>query len=175
MYFADSIGSLGSRLAARFASFDAIAAFRSAAETRVSPGSPQIAISRLDSLPGRSVPRCVSALAEGVEFPVQRDADSLRLKAPGFIIVRPFLNGIKCIRTVSPGNVDGYENGFGSPSTTVALAMKVSEGVFGSDTAWLGPGAAVSIPTSGWTGQDCHGATTAAGITTVSPRARSAG
>ena len=60
-------------------------------------------------------------------------------------------------------------------STTVALAMKVSEGVFGSDTAWLGPGAAVSIPTSGWTGQDCHGATTAAGITTVSPRARSAG
>ena len=116
-----SIRSLGSRLAARFASFGAIAAFRSAAGTRVSPGSPQLAISCLDSLPGRFVLRCVSALSEGVEFPVQRDADSLRLHVPGFIIVRPFLNGIKCIRTVSSGNVDGYENGFGSPRTTREL------------------------------------------------------
>ena len=52
-------------------------------------------------------------------------------------------------------------------STTVALVMKVSEGVSGSDIAWPGPGAAVSIPTSGWSGQDCHGAATAAGTATV--------
>ena len=50
---------------------------------------------------------------------------------------------------------------------TVALVMKVSEGVSGSDIAWPGPGAAVSIPTSGWSGQDCHGAATAAGTATV--------
>ena len=50
---------------------------------------------------------------------------------------------------------------------TVALVMKVSEGVSGSDIAWPGPGAAVSIPTSGWSGQDCHGAATAAGTAIV--------
>ena len=54
-----------------------------------------------------------------------------------------------------------------APSTTVALVMKVSEGVSGSDIAWPGPGAAVSIPTSGWSGQDCHGAATAAGTAIV--------
>ena len=52
-------------------------------------------------------------------------------------------------------------------SITVALEEQVSEGVSGSDIAWPGPGAAVSIPTSGWSGQDCHGAATAAGIAVV--------
>ena len=61
----------------------------------------------------------------------------------------------------------GYASGLRRPSTTVALVMKVSEGVSGSDIAWPGPGAAVSIPTSGWSGQDCHGAATAAGTATV--------
>ena len=53
------------------------------------------------------------------------------------------------------------------PNITVALEEQVSEGVSGSGIAWLGPGAAVSIPTSGWSGQDCHGAATAAGIAVV--------
>ena len=43
------------------------------------------------------------------------------------------------------------------PSTTVALVMKVSEGVSGSDIAWPGPGAAVSIPTSDGQGRTATG------------------
>ena len=59
------------------------------------------------------------------------------------------------------------EHHFQQVSITVALEEQVSEGVSGSGIAWLGPGAAVSIPTSGWSGQDCHGAATAAGIAVV--------
>ena len=55
---------------------------------------------------------------------------------------------------------DGYDR----LSITVALVMKVSEGVSGSDIAWREPGVAVSILTSGWSEWDCPGAATAAGV-----------
>ena len=50
---------------------------------------------------------------------------------------------------------------------TVAHAVKVSEGVSCNDTAWLGPDGAVSSLTNGWSGSDCHGAATTAGIAVV--------
>ena len=53
------------------------------------------------------------------------------------------------------------------PSITVAHAVKVSEGVSCNDTAWPGPDGAVSTLTNGWSGWDCHGAATAAGIAVV--------
>ena len=55
---------------------------------------------------------------------------------------------------------DGYDR----LSITVALVMKVSEGVSGSDIAWRGPGVAVSILTNGWSGQDRHRVAKVAGI-----------
>ena len=45
--------------------------------------------------------------------------------------------------------------------------MKVSEGVFGNDTAWPEPDAAVSTTTIQWSGQDCREVATAAGIAAV--------
>ena len=47
---------------------------------------------------------------------------------------------------------------------TVALVGQGSEGVSCNDTAWPGPDAAVSSLTNGWSGWDCHGPATAAGI-----------
>ena len=52
-------------------------------------------------------------------------------------------------------------------SITVAHAVKVPESVSCNDTAWHGPGGAVSSLTIGWSGWDCHGAATAAGIAVV--------
>ena len=55
----------------------------------------------------------------------------------------------------------------GRPSITVAHAVEVPESVSCNDTAWPGPDAAVSSLTNGWSGWDCHGAATAAGIAVV--------
>ena len=52
-------------------------------------------------------------------------------------------------------------------SITVALVEQGSEGVFCNDSALLGPDAAVSTLTNGWSGWGCHEAATAAGIAVV--------
>ena len=53
------------------------------------------------------------------------------------------------------------------PNITVALTVKVSEGVSCNDPAWPEPDAAVSTTTIQWSGQDCREVATAASIAAV--------
>ena len=101
------IRSLGSFLVAIAGAFGAIAACRSAVQSPASPGDPWRAISRPCSRLVQFVLGRGSALAKPVQNPAQNDVFPLRLKVPGFIIVRPFLHEINSIGTAYFLRADG--------------------------------------------------------------------
>ena len=102
-----SIGSFGSFLIVLFARFRAIAVCGSVVKRCTSPGSPEPGISWPDSLPVQAALRSLSFRAEQVQNSAQFDMNPLQSKVPGFIIVRPFLNGIKSFGTADFLRADG--------------------------------------------------------------------
>lgn len=95
-----SIRSFGPFCTALFA---AVAAFGSTVKSLASPGSFRLALTRTE----RGVSRLVSALSEQAQNRPQFDMNPLRLHGATFIIVRPFLNGIKRFGTVDLFRGDG--------------------------------------------------------------------